>query len=63
MSVGIVEQKSITFDTDLKLDSGRILGPITLAYETYGELNSDRSNAILVAHALSGDAPLQTDGG
>ncbi|HYS43409.1 MAG TPA: homoserine O-acetyltransferase, partial [Geobacteraceae bacterium] len=58
MSVGIVEQKSITFDTDLKLDSGRILGPITLAYETYGELNADCSNAILVAHAWTGDAHL-----
>src|SRR5512136_2964202 len=56
MSVGIVEQKSITFDTDLRLESGRILGPITLAYETYGELNANRSNAILVAHAWTGDA-------
>lgn len=58
MSVGIVEEKSITFDVDLRLESGRILGPITLAYETYGELNADRSNAILVAHAWTGDAHL-----
>ena len=58
MSVGIVEQKSITFDTELRLESGRILGPITLAYETYGELNTDRSNAVLVAHAWTGDAHL-----
>lgn len=58
MSVGIVEQKSITFDVDLKLDSGRILGPITLVYETYGELNKDRSNAVLVAHAWTGNAHL-----
>jgi homoserine O-acetyltransferase len=38
------------------LDSGEALGPITLTYETYGSLNEDRSNAILVLHALSGDA-------
>ena len=56
MYTGIVEPKSVTFDIDLKLESGRILGPITLAYETYGELNSQRSNAILVAHAWTGSA-------
>ncbi len=55
---GIVEQKSITFDTELRLESGRILGPITLVYETYGELNADCSNAILVAHAWTGSAHL-----
>jgi homoserine O-acetyltransferase len=38
------------------LESGEKLGPITLAYETYGELNSQKSNGILVLHALSGDA-------
>ena len=58
MSVGIVEEKSITFDVDLRLESGRILGPITLAYETYGTLNAERSNAILVAHAWTGSAHL-----
>ena len=58
MSVGIVEEKSVTFDVDLRLESGRILGPITLAYETYGELNAARSNAILVTHAWTGDAHL-----
>ena len=40
----------------LRLESGQSLGPITLAYETYGQLNQDKSNAILVLHALSGDA-------
>ncbi|MGA2385554.1 MAG: homoserine O-acetyltransferase [Candidatus Bathyarchaeia archaeon] len=41
---------------ELTLESGEMLGPITLAYETYGELNPEKSNAILVLHALSGDA-------
>jgi len=40
----------------MPLDSGEALGPITLAYETYGSLNEDKSNAILIEHALSGDA-------
>jgi homoserine O-acetyltransferase len=59
VSLGIVETKYLTVcdETDpLTLDSGNVLGPITIAYETYGKLNSDASNAILVLHALSGDA-------
>ena len=40
----------------MPLDSGATLGPITLAYETIGELNAARSNAILILHALSGDS-------
>ncbi|MGQ9609949.1 MAG: homoserine O-acetyltransferase MetX [bacterium] len=58
-SVGIVETKYFTFahpPNELVLDSGEKLGPITLAYETYGKLNEDKSNAILIVHALSGDA-------
>ncbi len=38
------------------LESGATLSPVTLAYETYGQLNAARSNAILVCHALSGSA-------
>ena len=38
------------------MESGEKLGPITLAYETYGKLNDKKSNAILILHALSGDA-------
>jgi homoserine O-acetyltransferase len=57
-SLGIVERQYFTFaqDEPMPLDSGGSLGPITLAYETYGRLNADRSNAILILHALSGDA-------
>ena len=40
----------------LTLKSGRKLGPITLAYETYGQLNAEKSNAVLICHALSGSA-------
>ncbi len=57
-SVGVVEAQSFTFaeDEPFCLESGASLSPVTIAYETYGRLNADRSNAILVAHALSGSA-------
>ena len=42
-------------DEALPLDSGVILSPWQIAYETYGTLNADRSNAILICHALTGD--------
>jgi homoserine O-acetyltransferase len=42
-------------DKPLVLDSGKQLSPLTIAYMTYGTLNADRSNAVLIGHALSGD--------
>ncbi|MEX0386804.1 homoserine O-succinyltransferase MetX [Spiribacter onubensis] len=53
-SVGLVTPRTVHFDEPLSLDSGRMLPGYTLAYETYGELNADASNAVLVCHALSG---------
>lgn len=56
--VGIVEPKSFVFADKpdrLKLDSGQFFGPITVNYETYGELSPKRDNAVLLLHALSGD--------
>jgi len=58
-SVGVVETKYFHFalpPNELTLENGEKLDPITVAYETYGELNDQRSNAILILHALSGDA-------
>lgn len=58
MSVGLVSEKQITFEKGIKLDSGRILAPITLAYETYGRLNKAADNVIMVEHAWTGNAHL-----
>jgi len=57
--IGQVETNYFTFarpDEKLKLQYGEEIGPITIAYETYGMLNSSKNNAILILHALSGDA-------
>src|SRR5262249_55442280 len=54
--VGLVERRYATWLEPLALDGGARLGPLTLAYETYGELSPARDNAILLLHALSGDA-------
>lgn len=59
ISVGVVEKKFMRFaepPDEMTLESGRTLGPITIAYETYGELDTRRGNAILICHALSGDS-------
>jgi homoserine O-acetyltransferase len=55
-SVGVVETKYYNLSEELKLEGGDRLKDVTIAYETYGTLNKQKSNAILVCHALSGDA-------
>jgi homoserine O-acetyltransferase len=45
----------LTVRDPLRLDCGVDFGPFTIAYQTYGTLNADRSNAILICHALTGD--------
>ncbi|HEX7074622.1 MAG TPA: homoserine O-acetyltransferase [Hyphomicrobiaceae bacterium] len=47
--------KLLEFNEPLLLDCGQALVPFAQAYQTYGELNADKSNAILVCHALTGD--------
>ena len=59
VSVGIVEKQFFTFampPDKLKLESKTSIGPVTIAYETCGTLNPEKSNVILVLHALSGDS-------
>ncbi len=53
-SVGIVSAQRAFFDTPLTFKSGAVLPRYELVYETYGKLNADKSNAILICHALSG---------
>lgn len=53
-SVGIVTAQTAVFDTPLPLNSGAVLPGYQLRFETYGELNAAKSNAILICHALSG---------
>ncbi|MEH6811813.1 MAG: homoserine O-acetyltransferase [Motiliproteus sp.] len=53
-SVGLVEPQTLHFDQPLALACGRTLPCYDLVVETYGELNADASNAVLICHALSG---------
>jgi homoserine O-acetyltransferase len=57
-TVGVVESRDLFIDDPeaLILESGRKFGPINIRYETYGELNDTKTNAILIVHAFSGDA-------
>jgi homoserine O-acetyltransferase len=59
MAEMIVDTQYFTFaenNDPLELESGQKIGPVTVAYETYGTLSAARDNAILIVHALSGDA-------
>ena len=51
----VIASKSLTLSRDLPLDSGQALAGVQIAFDTYGELAEDRSNAILICHALTGD--------
>ncbi len=55
--LGTAPQQSLSFRSEeaLPLDCGRLLVPFEIAYQTYGTLNADRSNAVVVCHALTGD--------
>ncbi len=54
-SVGLVTPQRQCFSEPLTLASGRRLDSYEIVFETYGELNQERSNAVLICHALSGD--------
>jgi len=54
MTTAIASQ-SLTLTQDLLLDCGQSLAAARIAFETYGTLNADKSNAVLVCHALTGD--------
>ena len=54
-SVGLVRPQTFHSAAPLPLKSGAVLPEFTLVYETYGMLNADASNAVLVCHALSGN--------
>jgi len=51
-----INKGSVLLEKPLALEGGDVLENVTIAYETYGELNADRSNAVFVAHALTGNA-------
>ncbi|MEJ2057984.1 MAG: homoserine O-acetyltransferase [Desulfofustis sp.] len=58
-SAGVVDKQFFTFAEPpgtMTLDNGADLGPVTIAYETWGRLSAGRDNTVLIAHAFSGDS-------
>ena len=55
-SVGVVDTRFLDLPAPLRLECGRTLPAVRVAYETYGTLSPARDNVLLVCHALSGDA-------
>jgi len=53
--------RHVSLPGPLRLDGGGVLSPVEIGYETYGTLNADRSNAILICHALTGDQHVASD--
>ena len=53
--------QSFTLPQPLQLDNGACLEDVKIAYETYGDLNAEKSNAILICHALTGDQYVASD--
>ena len=53
--------RTVTLPGPLRLDGGGLLSPVDIAYETYGDLDADGGNAILICHALTGDQHVASD--
>src|SRR3954470_2352601 len=53
--------RTVTLPGPLRLDGGALLSPVDIAYETYGTLDLEASNAILICHALTGDQHVASD--
>jgi homoserine O-acetyltransferase/O-succinyltransferase len=61
MSDPFGHNRHVTLPGPFALDGGDVLAPVEIAYETYGQLNADKSNVILICHALTGDQHVASD--